>query len=113
MEKVWGKFFSRDPSFVLFKKLRTVKTALKKLGRNASPLFSQLSEAKKEHYHTLAALEAFPSDATLLLNAKEASKRYFNLFNMELSLVAQRAKSHWLTHFNDDLKFLYSSIKER
>lgn len=32
---------------------------------------------------------------------------------MEIGWVTQRGKSHWLTHYDDDLQFIYKAIKEK
>lgn len=49
----------------------------------------------------------------IISNAKEAHIRYSELSNQEHILLKQRAKVHWLTNSVNDLKFLYTSVKER
>lgn len=47
------------------------------------------------------------------MKIKKVHIRYSNLSKQEQLWLKKRAKAHWLTNFVDDLKFLYSLVKER
>lgn len=104
-------FFS-DSSFILFKNLQSVERELIKMGRDSSPLGIQLLDAKMVQFTTFILLNSNPLDSTLILNAKEVSRRCHKIPLMEHSWASKKSKSHCISYSNDDLKFLYSLIKE-
>lgn len=113
VQNAWSKYVSGDPMMVLLKKLQAVKEALKKIKIDHSPLEQQVSYLKAEQELIMGLVEKDPSNLIYAQSLKEINNKYSEAVKMESLWVKQRAKITWLTNVDDDLKFLYSSIKER
>lgn len=113
VRQAWETYFQGDPFYVLSNKLRMVKRSIKNTKLVNIPLKRQMDEIILKQVKVMKKLEKDPYNHSLLLDAKETKERYTKLSNMESTWLKQRAKAHWLIHSDDDIKFLYDSIKER
>lgn len=68
---------------------------------------------RNDQARLLAQIEKDPYIFTLQSNLIDINTTYKKLARKESLWVKQRAKKNWLTNGDDDMKFLYLSIKER
>ncbi|KAI0501694.1 hypothetical protein KFK09_016639 [Dendrobium nobile] len=92
-------------------KLKTLKNKLKfKPWANFNNIQSEIDALSQTQHQVLSQLQIEPLNSNLNESLKEINYK-LNYYHSTLSSwMAQRAKVRWLTHGEDDLKFLYSKI---
>ncbi|MQM16875.1 hypothetical protein Taro_049836 [Colocasia esculenta] len=106
--------FQGTPLFVLCKKLRVVKLALKAWNREEfGPVHHKVAYAREALHQAQSDLAHDPMNNDLIHKENQAREAYLTSFNMERAYAQQRAKQHWLTQTDDNTKFFYDSIKGR
>lgn len=90
-----------------------VKQKLKLVVSNSSSLASQLISLQQDQTHILQNLEQERSNASWLEDFLDVSARYKDVSLKESLWFKQIAKAFWLQKGEDDLQFLYQSIRER
>ncbi|MQM17125.1 hypothetical protein Taro_050093 [Colocasia esculenta] len=114
VQRAWKTHFQGTPLFVLCKKLRAVKLALKVWNREEfGPIHHKVAHAGEFLHQAQAQLADDSMNDHLIPNESQAWEAYLTCLNMEGAYVQQRAKQHWLTQTDDNTKFFYASIKGR
>lgn len=109
----WNFYLKGDAMFVLSKKLSVVRDNLKNHIWETSPLVDQLKEFKLLKNAALVKLDRDPHNETFLRDFHNINSHYADIARKESMRVKQRAKFFWLSHADDNLKYLYNSITER
>lgn len=109
----WSIYKKRDPLSIFLHKTKKVKLALKEFDHSSGVLSEKVINCKKDQLLDLSLFGSNPSDPSLATNLKKANELYYLYAKMEYNWIKQRAKETWLSKGEDDLKFLFSSIKER
>ncbi|XP_020674306.1 uncharacterized protein LOC110093681 [Dendrobium catenatum] len=95
-------------------KLRVLKGRIKSESwSNAKAIQEYLDSLHRHQSHCLQQIAHNPSNVVLNHRLKEISSRITNFTSLNASWIIQRAKSSWLSHGEDDLKFLYDKIRRR
>lgn len=77
------------------------------------PLIYQIDYTKLKKRRILSLLELVLRNVALIHQAKDVNERYYELVRREHMWIKQRAKPHWLMNTEDNIKFIYCSLKER
>ncbi|MQM12386.1 hypothetical protein Taro_045303 [Colocasia esculenta] len=114
VQGAWNTKIQGTPLFVLCKKLKAVKLALKVWNREEfGPIHHKVSHASDILHKAQGHLADDPLNDHLIHNENQAREDYLNCLKMEGAFAQQRAKQHWLTNSDDNTKFFYASIKGR
>ncbi|XP_020689362.2 uncharacterized protein LOC110104548 [Dendrobium catenatum] len=92
-------------------KLKTLKNKIKhKTWANSNNIQKEIDTLSEVQNLVISQIQENPLDDLLNINLKNVNIK-LNYYHSTLSSwIAQRAKIRWLTHGEDDLKFLYSKI---
>ncbi|XP_020694665.2 uncharacterized protein LOC110108378 [Dendrobium catenatum] len=104
----------RNPLSHLCNTLRQLKGDIKKQQwANSQSINMQLDTLHAKPLDLLALLQLNPLDASLGASLKEINSKITAASSLQANWVIQRAKTKWLIHGEDDLKFLYAKIRNR
>lgn len=109
MPTVWRNYATGDPIHMLYNKLKATHEALRTKNWDSSPLHTQLYDVKRDRLAILSRIEESLTNFALILEENETHARYTVLSYQEYLWLKQRV----LQHFDDDLHFLFSSVKVR
>ncbi|KAI0487871.1 hypothetical protein KFK09_027694 [Dendrobium nobile] len=92
-------------------KLKTLKNALKnQTWSNANSIQLDIDSLTSQQHDVISQIQLNPLDHQLNCNLKIINSKLAHYHTILSSWIAQRAKVKWLTHGEDDLKFLYAKI---
>lgn len=83
MARVWISFYSRDPLFVLSKKLKDIRASLGAHKWEDISLNQLIMSCKQEQEHILFCLEKELGSYLILIKARRISEHYFALLKRE------------------------------
>lgn len=98
---------------MLSKKLSKVRDSVIRCVRESSPIDVQLKELKLLQARALSQLESDLFNDILIKNFQYINTHYSDIARKESLWIKQRLKTFWLSHADDDLKYLYNSIRDR
>lgn len=98
---------------MLHSKLKYTRNELKIKKWDTDSLHNKLSKIKNDQHIVLSRLEEIPGDPKLILVAKKKKKK-INTLTLPCRNIcgsSKGQKAHWLQNSDDDLKYLYTSVK--
>ncbi|XP_028548227.1 uncharacterized protein LOC114578859 [Dendrobium catenatum] len=105
---------SGNPIVSLYKKLKLLKREIKAINWSNSNLIAKkcaLLVEKQSRYQRMVDIDPLNRDLCGDLKKITAEINYYN--SLHASWIIQRSKINWLKNGEDDLKFLYSKIRNR
>ncbi|XP_074305578.1 uncharacterized protein LOC141640795 [Silene latifolia] len=100
--------------FRLMSKLREVKKALRCLhSEHYANIADKIKDKKEELSQCFRNLRQDPTNVQFINKEKEVSKEFWNLKDIELQMLSQRAKLHNIKHNDTYSKYFFNKIKER
>ncbi|PKU74732.1 Putative ribonuclease H protein [Dendrobium catenatum] len=92
-------------------KLKSLKNSIKnKTWSNANTIQTEIDSLRAQQSNVINQIQSNPLDPQLNSNLKTINSKLAHYNTTLTSWIFQRAKVSWLTHGEDDLKFLYTKI---
>ncbi|XP_074298283.1 uncharacterized protein LOC141629131 [Silene latifolia] len=114
VDKCWVAHKKRNSMFRLMQKLKNVKQGLKQLhASHFADIENKVKEKREALSNCFHDLQNSPDSPVLLEREKQLSTEFWHLKDIELKILAQKAKAHNIKYNDTCSKFFFAKIKER